>query len=107
MRKMIVAGVSALAFATFALPAAAASPSQFDDTRISVSFADLNIDNEVGARTLYGRLQQASASVCNMESFRELGSLAAVAKAEACYNETLDKAVAKIGSTTLSKIHSS
>lgn len=107
MRKMIVAGVSALAFSTIALPAAAASPSQFDDSRISVSFADLNIDNEAGARALYGRLQQASASVCSMDSLRELGSLAAVAKAEACYNQTLDKAVARIGSATLSKIHSS
>jgi len=107
MRKTIVAGVSALVFAAVALPAVAAAPSQLDDSRISVSFADLNIDNEAGARALYGRLQQASASVCKMDSFRELGSLAAVARAEACYNETLDKAVARIGSQALQKIHSS
>ena len=107
MRKTIVAGVSALALATFALPVAAATPTQFDDSRISVSFADLNIDNEAGARVLYGRLQQASASVCNMDSYRELGSLAAVAQAEACYEETLNKAVAKIDSDALKKIHSS
>ena len=107
MRKTIVAGVSALALAAFALPAAAATPTQFDDSRISVSFADLNIDNEAGARVLYGRLQQASASVCNMDSYRELGSLARVADAEACYTETLNEAVAKIGSEALKKIHTS
>ena len=107
MRKTFVAGASALALAVIALPAAAATPSTIDDSRISVSFADLNIDSEAGARALYGRLQQASASVCNKESLRELGSLAAVAKAEACYNATLDKAVAKIGSDTLAKIHTS
>ena len=107
MRKTIVAGVSALVLAGIAVPAAAATPSQFDDSRISVSFADLNIDNEAGARVLYGRLQAASASVCKMDTYRELGSLAAVAKAEACYADTLDKAVAKIGSTALDKIHTS
>ena len=107
MRKTIVAGVSALALTALALPAVSATPSQFDNARISVSFADLNIDNEAGARALYGRLQQASASVCNMDSYRELGSLAAVAKAEACYTATLDEAVAKIGSEALKKIHSS
>ena len=107
MRKTIVAGASALALAAIALPAAAATPTQFDDSRISVSFADLNINNEAGARVLYGRLQAASESVCSMDSYRELGSLARVAEAEACYEETLDKAVAKIGSDMLSKIHSS
>ena len=107
MRKTIVAGASALALAVIAVPAVAATPSSLDVERVSVSFADLNIDNEAGARALYGRLQQASASVCNMDSFRELGSLAAVAKAEACYSDTLDAAVAKIGSDTLRKIHAS
>ena len=107
MRKTIVAGLSALALAGIALPAAASTPSQFDDSRISVSFADLNINNEAGARVLYGRLQAASASVCNMDSYRELGSLAAVADAEACYEETLNEAVAKIGSVALNKIHTS
>ena len=107
MRKTIIAGATALALATIALPATAATPTQFDNSRISVSFADLNIDNEAGARALYGRLKQASASVCKMDSFRELGSLAAVAQAEACFTETLDEAVAKIGSAALEKIHTS
>jgi UrcA family protein len=105
MRKTFVAGASALALAVVALPAVAATPSSIEATRISVSFADLNIDSEAGARALYGRLQQASASVCKKDSLRELGSLAAVAKAEACYDETLTEAVAKIGSEALSKVH--
>ncbi|MEO1203737.1 MAG: UrcA family protein [Pseudomonadota bacterium] len=107
MRKTFVAGASALALAVIAVPAATASPSSVDAARISVSFADLNIDSEAGARALYSRLQQASASVCNKDSLRELGSLAAHAKAEACYDETLDEAVAEVGSKTLSKIHAS
>ncbi len=106
MRKIFVAGASALALAVVAFPVAAASPSSIDDARVSVSFADLNINSEAGARTLYRRLRQASASVCNRDSLRELGSLAAVAKAEACYTETLDEAVAKIGSEALRKVHS-
>lgn len=107
MRKLIVVGTSALLILGFGTKAIAASPSQFYDGEISVSFSDLNIDNVEGAKVLYTRLQQASATVCNVDSYRELGSLSRVAQAEQCYRETLSKAVAKIDSATLKKIHTS
>lgn len=109
MKKTMVTSIAALV--VFGLSAStsaiAASPSQFEDGSISVSFADLNIQNSAGAKVLYSRLRHASKSVCNLESFRELGSLARVAEAEACYSETLDEAVAKIDSDALRAIHSS
>lgn len=107
MRKLIVVGTSALLILGFGTKAIAASPSQFYDGEISVSYSDLNVDSAAGAKVLYTRLQQASATVCNVESFRELGSLSRVAQAERCYRETLSKAVAKINSAALKKIHSS
>lgn len=107
MRKTIVLGTAALFVLGFGTSAIAAAPSQFDDAGISVSFTDLNINNTAGAKVLYSRLQRASESVCNVESFRELGSLSRVAQAEKCYRETLDKAVARINSAALKKIHSS
>ncbi len=109
MKKTMVTGIAALIVLGLSISATAiaASPSQFDESSISVSFADLNIQNAAGAKVLYGRLQQASKSVCNVESFRELGSLARVAQVESCYVETLDEAVAKIDSAALQAIHSS
>ena len=109
MKKTTLTGIAALV--VFGLGASAtaiaASPSQFDDSSVSVSFADLNIQNSAGAEVLYSRLQQASESVCNVESYRELGSLSRVAQAQSCYSETLDNAVAKIDSAALQAIHSS
>ncbi len=109
MKKSIVVGITALFVCGLGVSASAvaASPSQFNDGAISVSFADLNIQNAAGAKVLYTRLQQASKSVCNLESYRELGSLSRVAEAQACYADTLDEAVAKIDSAALQAIHSS
>jgi UrcA family protein len=106
MRKTVVLGTAALFVLGFGTSALAASPSQFYDGGVSVSFSDLDINKAAGAKVLYSRLQRASESVCNVESYRELGSLSRVAQAERCYRETLDKAVAKIDSAALNKIHS-
>ena len=107
MKKSIVTGIAALV--VFGLGASAsavaASPSQFNDGSISVSFADLNIQNTDGARALYTRLKRATESVCSLESYSEAGSLKRVSQTEQCYAETLDNAVAKIDSAALRKIH--
>lgn len=109
MKKTMVTGVAALLIGGLALPAAAsaAAPSQIDVAKVSVSFADLNIQNEAGARVLYARLKQASEKVCSVEPYREAGSLSKTAEAEACYSDALDKAVSRIDSDALKKIHSS
>ncbi len=106
-RSVITTGVAALVFFGLGVStsAVAASPSQFDDSAISVSFADLNIQNVAGARVLYTRLKRATETVCDLESYRESGSLSRVAQARQCYAETLDEAVARIDSEALQKIH--
>ncbi|MCK5325442.1 MAG: UrcA family protein [Woeseiaceae bacterium] len=92
----------------------AAAPSQIDDTSVNVSYADLNIEAEAGAKVLYARLKRASEQVCSVESHlgwvgarRLLGSLTAVHKAKVCYKDALAAAVAEIDSDTLTNIHSS
>jgi len=109
MNKKMLTGITTLIVLglSSSATAIAASPSQFEDSAISVSFADLNIQNSAGAKVLYSRLQQASESVCNVESFTELGSLSRLAEAEACYTETLNEAVSKIDSDALQEIHQS
>ena len=109
MRKTFVTGIAALVLCGLAAPeaAGAAAPSQFEIAKISVSYADLNIQNDAGARVLYARLQKASEKVCSVEPYRELGSLSRVAQAEQCYHDTLDEAVSRIDSDALKKIHTS
>ena len=85
----------------------AAAPSQIDDTSVNVSYADLNIEAEAGAKVLYARLKRASEQVCSVESHLVLGSLTAVHKAKVCYKDALAAAVAEIDSDTLTNIHSS
>lgn len=83
----------------------ASAPGEPDADKIRISFADLNIHNEAGARVLYGRLQRASELACSVDSYRILGSLERVAKTRQCYEETLDEFVAQVDSAALKKIH--
>ena len=46
----------------------AAAPSQIDKETVKVSYADLNIQSEAGAKVLYTRLKKASQEVCGIQS---------------------------------------
>ena len=83
--------LSTLLLLGIALPAAAmaATPSQIDDAAVKVSYADLNIQSEAGARVLYTRLKKASEEVCGIQTHVIDGSLAATLRARACFRETL------------------
>ena len=101
--------LSTLLLLGIALPAAAmaATPSQIDDAAVKVSYADLNIQSEAGARVLYTRLKKASEEVCGIQTHVIDGSLAATLRARACFRETLEASVENIDSDALTKIHSS
>ena len=101
--------LSTLLLLGIALPATgmAAAPSQIDDASIKVSYADLNIHSEAGARVLYTRLKRATEEVCGIQDHVINGSLAATLRARTCFEKTLEASVRKIDSDALSKIHSS
>ena len=112
MKKSIVTGIVALVVIGFgaSAPAVASPQSQLEESKISVSYADLNIQNAAGAKALYSRLQRAAESVCDVKSYYEFGSLPAASrltKARQCYADALDKAVVRIDSDALTKIHAS
>ncbi len=46
-----------------------------EDGKVSVSYADLNLENEQSVRVPYGRLQRASKEVCGSGSLRHGGSI--------------------------------
>jgi len=85
----------------------AASPTQLSGAPVTVSYSDLNISVEAGAKTLYSRLQRASERACGVESYTTVRSLTVLAEARLCAAESLSTAVRNIDSDTLSRIHES
>jgi UrcA family protein len=102
-------GISLLIAVGIALPAAAfaGGPGQEQDTSVKVSYEDLNIHSEAGAKALYSRLKRATQKACNVESLTEHGSVDRARDARVCYDEVLSNAVEKIDSDTLTRIHAS
>lgn len=107
-RKIIQSFISAAALITIGLPvsASAATPSQFENVSVTVSYRDLNLESEADAQSLYLRLKRASKKACNVRSRTVTGSLREVSEAKRCFDETLEAAVKKIDNDTLTRIHS-
>ncbi len=83
----------------------ASKSSHLETHKATVSYVDLNLENEEGVRVLYQRLQHASKEVCGVASLRIIGSLHFLSKAQQCYRETLSNAVDKIDNEDLTRIH--
>jgi len=67
--------------------------SYFEDPKVTVSYADLNLESEEGVRVLYRRLQRASSEVCSPNETRT------------CYRRTLSNAVDKFDNEDFTRIH--
>ena len=87
----------------------AGTPSYIEDAKATVSYADLNLENEEGVRVLYQRLQYASKEVCSVASLKIPESLLARSSRRRatrhCYRETLSNAVDKFDHEDLTRIH--
>ncbi len=73
--------------------------------KCTVSYADLNLENEEGVRVLYGRLQHASREMCDMASIGRPGYLHLQSEARQCYRDSLSNAVDEIDNENLFRIH--
>jgi len=73
---------------------------------VKVSYADLNLEKQGGAKALYRRLQQASKQACDVRGLNVEGSLKQTSGAQQCYREALSVAVEKIDSELVTQIHS-
>jgi len=74
---------------------------------VKVSFADLNLEKQEGAKALYRRLQHASKQVCGVRGLRQPGNLKSIGKTRQCYREVLTGAVEKIDRNLVTQIHNS
>jgi UrcA family protein len=82
---------------SFAVAADAAAPRE-----ITVRYDELNMSSASGASVLYARLRSASRSVCDVMDGRELRQHAAY---NACYQQALSNAVAKVNRTSVTALH--
>ncbi len=72
---------------------------------ITVPCADLNLENEQGAMTLYRRLQRASETVCDVQDTYKTRLLRDRKEARDCYHTALTAAVESANSDKLTSIH--
>ncbi len=84
----------------------AGTPSYIEDVKATVSYADLNLENEQGVRVLYRRLKRASKKLCGIRPQKIYGSSAYhMWDSQRCYQATLSNAVDKFDNDDLTRIH--
>lgn len=87
--------------------ASADAKSNLKGVSIKVSYADLNLEKQEGAKALYRRLQQASRQACDYRGMKVAGSLKRMTETKQCYRETLTEAVAEVDSELVTELHNS
>ena len=102
--KLVKGVVATVAVIAFSLPAIA-SADELAGRSEKVTYSDLNVEKEAGAQSLYRRIQQAAKRVCGVESIRTVRGARIEAEQRSCYHESLNQAVAEVGSETLNAIH--
>jgi UrcA family protein len=73
------------------------------DPAVTVRFADLNLNNAEGARTLYGRIRNAAQTVCGPRYSLWDGRSARAW--QECYRKTIDEAVTQVNRPKLTALH--
>jgi len=87
----------------FAVQAGEPAPAHTVDMGVVVNYADLNLTDPAGARTLYARLKRAAEKVCgNRPSQMELRASMAY---QDCTDNALNKAVDRVNSQQLYALH--
>jgi UrcA family protein len=104
--KSLLATIVVVALGAPAIASADAT-SELQGKSVKVSYADLNMGKQEGAKTLYRRLQQASKQACDVRSLQQEGSLKRLGEAKQCYNDALSEAVEELDNELLTKIHNS
>ncbi len=87
--------------------ASAGDKNELKGVSVKVSYADLNLEKQAGAKALYRRLQQASKQACGHRGLKEAGTIKLLNETRRCYHETLSEAVAEVDSELVTQIHNS
>lgn len=87
--------------------ASADERNQLKGVSVKVSYADLNLEKQEGAKALYRRLQQASKRACDYRGLKIAGSIQRMIETQQCYRAALSAAVERVDNERLTQIHSS
>ncbi len=87
--------------------ASAGDRNELKGVSMKVSYADLDVNDEKDAKSLYRRLKQASRYVCDYRRLNVAGSVGRMADLDRCYREALSAAVEQIDNELVTKIHNS
>jgi len=104
--KSLLATIVVVALGAPAI-ASAGNVNELEDVSVRVSYADLNVENERGAQSLYRRLKQASKQACDFRGLFNAGSLSRLTETRRCYQEALSAAVEQIDNEMVTNIHNS
>ena len=99
-RYVAAFGVAALSLG--AASAQAESATEAAPAKTVVGYADLDLSNDSDVRSLYVRLQRASEQVCGQ--YTDLRNLRMKRLHDACYQESLSRAVDDIGHASVQAI---
>jgi len=107
--KLVRSLLAAIIVVALGAPAIASADAKSDlqGVSVKVSYADLNLEKQEGAKALYRRLQQASRQACDVRGLQNAGSVRRIANTKRCYRESLSTAVEAFDSELLTNIHNS
>lgn len=99
--------LTTIVIAALSAPASAVADdkNELKGASVKVTYADLNVANETGAKSLYRRLKNASKEVCDYRRLSNAGSVRRIAKVEQCYKEALSTAVKLVDNELVTDIH--
>ena len=94
--------VSALVIVGGISTAATASADAEPRRTMTVSYADLNVDTQQGAKVLYARLRQAAQVVCSAPNSRDLRFKS---EWQRCYDSALSSAVGQVNKIAVTQLY--
>jgi UrcA family protein len=98
--RLTLASAFAIAAAGILATNASAEPRTEIVRKVTVNFAELDLDKPAGAKKLYKRLRNAAESVCGgRQTIRQYRS------AKRCYDEALAQAVIDVNKPLLTQLH--
>jgi UrcA family protein len=98
VNRALAAAAATLLTAVWMVAAQPAHAAASGPATARISYADLNLNSEAGARTLYQRLKRAAERVCDGVDRRGIGP-------RECYETALADAVNDVGAPRLQALH--
>lgn len=103
MNRPLISALALTTLVAFNQSATAQAPHSISTQQMAISFGDLNVHSEVGARVLLNRLRTAARIVCGPEPM--FSDLNGWDDYETCRKNALDNAVAAVGAPEVAEIY--